>query len=151
MKIAVSTKGPTLDSQLDPRFGRTTGFILYDSDSGVITYLDNASQGNQSSKPGITSAKMIVDEGADKLITGQMGPNAARVLERADVRSYYCSEGSVQEAIHALEQNQLRELSGKDVRQGPGKMGGRGAGGGRGVGRGRGGGAAESDGRHSTP
>jgi len=134
MKIAVSTKGTSLDSQVDPRFGRTAGFILYDSDSGDTTYLDNSPQRNLSQSTGIKGAQMVVDAGADRLITGQMGPKAARVLERNKVKSYICTRGSVQEAIHALEQNQLQQLSQSDVRPGPGKKGGRGMGG---SGRGR--------------
>ena len=135
MKIAVSSKGSSLDSTVDPRFGRTDGFALYDSDTGGITYLDNATNRDRSQGTGIRSAQLIIDAGANSLITGKMGPKAARLLERSNVNVYICNKGTVQEAVQSLEQNQLPELSQDDVQPGPGKMGGRGIGG---SGRGRG-------------
>lgn len=41
MKIAVSATGKSLDSDMDPRFGRCNGFVLFDSDTGQADYLDN--------------------------------------------------------------------------------------------------------------
>ena len=40
MKVAVSSEGPGLESQVDPRFGRAGGFVIVDMDTmmtGVMT------------------------------------------------------------------------------------------------------------------
>jgi predicted Fe-Mo cluster-binding NifX family protein len=132
MKIAVSSTGKSLDSEVDPRFGRSAGFILFDSESGNISYLDNSAQRELAQGTGIKTAQMIADAGMDVLITGQLGPKAAKVLNKSGIKMYACTGGNVKEAIRAWEEQRLQELS--DVQPGPGKMGGRGMGGG---GRGR--------------
>jgi len=135
MKITVSAKGTSMGSEVDPRFGRTIGFVLFDTETGNSTYLDNSAHRDLSQGAGIQTAQMIVEAGTEVLITGQMGPKAAQALSRTGIKSYVCTSGTVQEAIQALEHNALQELSADAVQSGPGKMGGRGMGGG---GRGRG-------------
>jgi predicted Fe-Mo cluster-binding NifX family protein len=146
MKITVSARGKTLDSDMDPRFGRSAGFVLFDTDTGNCDYLDNSAQSDPAQGTGIKTAQMIVDAGTGALITGQMGPRAASVLSRSGIKMYTCSSGTVKDAIQALERNALEALSSEAIQPGPGKMGGRGMGGGgrcRGFsqgGRGQGGG-----------
>jgi predicted Fe-Mo cluster-binding NifX family protein len=134
MKICVSSKGETPASDVDPRFGRSRGFVLFDGETKDVVYLDNETQRGLEQGAGILTAKMIVDAGSDALIAGQLGPKAARVLRKAGVRIYAADAGTVQEAIQALEAGRLKELDDEAVRPGPGKQGGRGMGGG---GRGR--------------
>ena len=137
MKITVSARGKTLDSDMDPRFGRSAGFVLFDTETGQTVYLDNSAQLVPAQGTGIKAAQMIADAGTDVLITGQMGPKAAQVLSRSGIKLYVGTGGTVQDAIHSLERDELRELAGDTLQAGPGKMGGRGmGGGGRGMGRG---------------
>jgi len=146
MKITVSARGKTMDSEMDPRFGRSAGFVLFDKDTGNCDYLDNSGPLDLAQGTGIKTAQMIVEAGTDVLITGQMGPKAAGVLSRSGVKTYTCNSGTVKDAIQALERNALKALNSEAIQPGPGKMGGRGMGGGgrcRGFlqgGRGRGGG-----------
>jgi predicted Fe-Mo cluster-binding NifX family protein len=136
MKIAVSAMGTDLESPVNPRFGRSSGFVVYDTQNRQAQYLDNSANLSLQQGAGIKAAKMIADSGAEVLIAGQLGPKAAQALERAKIRVYHCSSGSVGEAIEQFQANQLKPLSGDQVQAGPGKMGGRGrGGGGRGMGR----------------
>jgi predicted Fe-Mo cluster-binding NifX family protein len=136
MKIAVSAKGEALDSEVDPRFGGSSGFVLFDTDTGNADYLDNSTQRHLSQGTGVQKAKMIAEAGAETLITGQLGPKAARVLDKSGIKIYLCRRGNVRQALQALEADSLNELSGEAIQPGPGKMGGRGIkGGGRGRGR----------------
>jgi predicted Fe-Mo cluster-binding NifX family protein len=139
MKIAISTKGTTPDSAVDPRFGRTAGFLLFDTDTGNFTYLDNAAHREMPQSAGIQCARMLCDAGTQVLITGQIGPKAVQVLNQAGIQIYMGSGGTVQGALQALRQNQLQPLTDEAVQPGPGKMGGRGMGGGGGRGMGGGG------------
>jgi len=43
MKIAISATGPTLEDEVDPRFGRCPYFIIIDPDTMEFEALDNAS------------------------------------------------------------------------------------------------------------
>jgi predicted Fe-Mo cluster-binding NifX family protein len=135
MKISVSARGEVLDSEVDPRFGRTAGFVLFDTESRSADYLDNSAQQDSSKGTGVKAAQMVAKAGAEVLITGQLGPNAAQVLRKSGIKIYACRSGTVREAIQAFQDNTLQELGDADIQPGPGKMGGRGIGGG---GRGRG-------------
>ncbi len=135
MKITVSARGESLDSEVDPRFGRTAGFVLFDSETASVNYLDNLAQQDSTKGTGVKAAQLIAKAGAEVLITGKLGPNAAQVLRKSGIKIYACTSGTVREAIQALHENALAELGADDIQPGPGKMGGRGMGGG---GRGRG-------------
>jgi predicted Fe-Mo cluster-binding NifX family protein len=140
MKITVSARGESLDSDVDPRFGRTAGFVLFDSETGESDYLDNTAQRDSTKGTGVRASQMIAKAGTEVLITGQLGPNAAQVLGKSAIKIYACSGGTVREAIQALQDGKLKELAEDSVQKGPGKMGGRGmGGGGRGRGPGQGG------------
>ena len=41
MKLAISAKGQTLDSELDPRFGRAKYFLLVDPEAGSLEVVEN--------------------------------------------------------------------------------------------------------------
>lgn len=135
MKIIVSARGKSLNSDMDPRFGRSAGFILFDTDTGHTDYLDNSAQVGLAQGTGIKTAQMIVEAGTEVLITGQMGPKAAKILSGSGTKVYACHSGTVMEAIQALERDELNVLGSDMLQSGPGKIGGRGVGGG---GRGRG-------------
>jgi predicted Fe-Mo cluster-binding NifX family protein len=46
MKIAVTSQGDTLDSQLDPRFGRAAYIIIVDTQTLEFEALDNSTNKN---------------------------------------------------------------------------------------------------------
>ncbi|MFO7964113.1 MAG: NifB/NifX family molybdenum-iron cluster-binding protein [Desulfobacterales bacterium] len=130
MKIAVSAMGKTLDSDVDPRFGRSSGFVIYDTGTGQPHYVDNSARREQFRNTGIQTAQDLIEAGIDVLITGQIGPNAANVMKRSGVRVCSFNHGTVQDAVSAFEQNSLEEFEPETIERGPGKMGGRGRGGG---------------------
>ena len=41
MKMAISSIGTTLGSNVDPRFGKCPYFIIYDTDSNIFSYIEN--------------------------------------------------------------------------------------------------------------
>lgn len=146
MKIAVSSKGQTLQDSLDPSFGRCPGFVVYDSASQDITFIDNSQNQNLPQGAGIQTAQMITGAGADVIISGQIGPKALEALSHSQVQLFASSGGTVQEAIQAWERNELQPITSSGGGQpGAGQGMGRGGGGrGRGPdqgGRGMGGGA----------
>lgn len=136
MRIAVSARGKSLDSDVDPRFGGSAGFVLFDTETGHADYLDNSAQRVLDRSKGIQTAQMIAKAGTDSLITGQLGPKAAQVLRKSGIEIYACTVGTIREAIQALEQNELKGFGEDQMQPGPGKMGGRGVSGG-GQGRGQ--------------
>ncbi len=115
MKIAITAQGKTLDSKVDPRFGRAKGFVLYDTDNDSIEYMDNEQNLNLPQGAGIQSAKNIVNSGAQALVTGHVGPKAYTTLSASDIEIYNGAEGTVQNAIDDFKQGKLGRAGGADV------------------------------------
>lgn len=114
MKVAISTSGSTLDSQLDTRFGRAAGFIVYDMESGGYEYKDNTQNLNAAQGAGIQSAQNVADTGAEAVITGHMGPKAYKALDHASIKVYLAEGGTVNEAVSALTAGRLEAVDGPD-------------------------------------
>ncbi|MCD6527598.1 MAG: NifB/NifX family molybdenum-iron cluster-binding protein [Desulfuromonas sp.] len=99
MKIAISTTGNTLDAAIDPRFGRAARFLIYDLDDKTFTLVENEQNLNAAQGAGIQAAKIIADNEAKAIISGQCGPKAFKILSAAGITIYPCDAGSVAEAI----------------------------------------------------
>ena len=98
MKIAVSSSGNDLDSQIDPRFGRCTYFIIVETDDMSFEVFENKSMA-LGGGAGIQSAQFVASNGARTIITGNLGPNAVKALSAAGVEVFAGQSGSVREAI----------------------------------------------------
>ncbi|MFO7718362.1 MAG: NifB/NifX family molybdenum-iron cluster-binding protein [Thermodesulfobacteriota bacterium] len=114
MKIAITAQGQDLNAQLDPRFGRTSGFILYDTQSKNFSYLDNQQNLSATQGAGIQTAQNVADSGAQAVLTGHVGPKAYTALERGGIDIYLVNGGTVQDAITAFENGDLTPAAGAD-------------------------------------
>jgi predicted Fe-Mo cluster-binding NifX family protein len=113
--IAFSTSGTELDAELDPRFGRARGFLLYDLELQQVRLLENEQSRNAAQGAGIHAAEAIVRAGVDTLVTGHCGPKAFRVLDAAGVQVYNCPVIPLQEALQALQGGILQAATAADV------------------------------------
>jgi predicted Fe-Mo cluster-binding NifX family protein len=98
MKIAVSATGNDLQAQVDQRFGRCQYFIIYDSETRDFTCLNNESQ-FASGGAGIQSGQTVQKSGAVVVLTGNVGPNAMKVLQAANIKVFTGVRGTVNSAI----------------------------------------------------
>lgn len=154
MKVAVSSTGPSLDLQMDPRFGRCPYFIIVDADTMDFEAIENPNVMAMGGA-GIQSAQFIANKGAEVVLTGNCGPNAFQTLSAAGVRVVVGVMGTVKDAVERFKRGELQPTmqpsvathfgTGRDWPAGmggpgmmPGHGGGFGMGGGRGMGRGRG-------------
>lgn len=99
MKIAFTSTGTTLESPLDPSFGRARNFLVYDLESKTCTILDNQQNLDAAQGAGIQAAQTIARAGVQALITGHCGPKAFRVLETARIAVYNTDAPTVAEAL----------------------------------------------------
>jgi predicted Fe-Mo cluster-binding NifX family protein len=100
MKIMITAQGKELTAPVDPRFGRCAFFILWDSETQQHTaYINEAAMG---SGAGISSAQFVIDKGANVLITREIGPKAAQVLQSAGVEIHMTTATIVQQAIESF-------------------------------------------------
>ena len=114
MKIAVTSTGKTLDSQVDPRFGRAACFIIVDTETMDFNVIENESVA-AAGGAGISSAKVVIDTGAKAVLTGNCGPNAERTLTAAGVKLYTGATGTVAEAAELFKSGKLTEAAGPNV------------------------------------
>jgi len=68
MKIAVSSTGTDLNSEIDPRFGRCAYFIIVNTDDMSFEAIENESM-SLGGGAGIQSGQFIASTGAKVLIT----------------------------------------------------------------------------------
>ena len=110
MKIAVSSSGKDLDSQIDPRFGRCGYFLIVETDDMSFDAFENES-GALSGGAGIQSAQFVSSKGVKAVITGNCGPNAGQTLSAAGVELYLGNSGTVMEAIKKFKSGNLLSLA----------------------------------------
>lgn len=101
MKIAVSATGPTLDSPVDPAFGRCTYFVVVDADGSSATAVRNSGT-EMNSGAGPRAVQGLVDAGVSVVLTGQCGPQATRALSAAGITADLGHHGTVAEAVAAF-------------------------------------------------
>ncbi|NPV52699.1 MAG: dinitrogenase iron-molybdenum cofactor biosynthesis protein [Firmicutes bacterium] len=114
MKLAITAQGENLDAAMDPRFGRCRFFIFIDMDTGAFEAKENEGL-LASGGAGPQSAQFLADNGADAVITGNIGPNAMRALQSVEIKVYVMSSGTVREALEAYEKGELQMLSDASV------------------------------------
>lgn len=145
MKLAVSSRGQSLQDNMDLGFGRCPGFVIYDTETQAAYYIDNSRNKDLSQGAGPSAVQLISSEGVQAVISGQIGPNALQALNKAQIEAFASSASLVQEAIQAWERDELQHVSSATSPGGAGQGKGKGgAGMGRGPdrgGQGRGGGA----------
>ena len=114
MKVAVSSSGKDLNSQIDPRFGRCAYFLILETDDMSYEAFDNENIA-LGGGAGIQSAQFIASKGAKAVITGNCGPNAVRTLSAAGVELYVGENGTVKDAAQRYKNGELRSTADPNV------------------------------------
>jgi len=112
MRIAFTTKGTDWDSKMDPRFGRTEFFLVFDEITNEIIHMDNRDSANDAHGAGPKTAQKLFELKADVLITGNgPGGNAASVLEKTGMEVYIGAGAmTAKEAYEAYQNEKLKKL-----------------------------------------
>ena len=114
MKICVTAVTDSLEAQIDPRFGRCQYFLIVDSETMESTVIpNNAFQAAHGA--GIEAAQTVANSGVNVVITGNVGPNAFRVLSAAGIKVVTGATGSVKDAIEKYKKGQLQEIGNPTV------------------------------------
>jgi predicted Fe-Mo cluster-binding NifX family protein len=114
MRLCVTAVSDTLDSQVDQRFGRCQYFLIVDSET-----LNSEAISNESSYAahgaGIQAAQTVANNGVNVVITGNVGPNAFRVLSAAGIKIVTGASGSIRDAIEGYKKGKLQEINSPTV------------------------------------
>ena len=132
MRIVVTADGAGLDAPASSMFGRCHSYVFVDTETMEAESIENPAT-SSASGAGIAAAQFVIEQGAEAVVTGNVGPNAYSVLEASDVPVYVLDGGSVRDVVGAYRDGQLPTVGGAT---GPAHAGlGRGRGGGMGKGR----------------
>jgi predicted Fe-Mo cluster-binding NifX family protein len=117
MKVAVSASSPSLESPVDPRFGRCAYFVVVDPDTMLFETVDNTNA-LSSQGAGIGTAQTVAQLGATVVLTGNCGPNAFQALEAVGIEVVTGVSGSVREAVEGFKAGHYRVECGVALRHG---------------------------------
>lgn len=106
MRIAVSSNGASLEAQASPIFGRCPYFLFVDTETLAFEALENPALASGGGA-GIQAAQFIVNKGAQAVVSGNVGPNAFRVFQSANIPLYLFDGGTVREAVEAFRAGRL--------------------------------------------
>jgi len=110
VKIAITSKGDNLESELDLRFGRCQYFIIVD-DNDLQSFKAVANDAMSSGGgAGIKAAQTVINEGVEAVISGNYGPNAFDALSSGGVKLYTADVPTVKDAVEAIGSGKARLL-----------------------------------------
>jgi predicted Fe-Mo cluster-binding NifX family protein len=116
MKVVVSAQGGDIEALVDPRFGRAAWFIVADTESGEWTAIDNRENAEARGGAGVQAGSRVADSGVNAVITGNVGPNAQKVLDAAGIRIYQAGNGvTVNDALARLAAGELSAVDAPTV------------------------------------
>ncbi len=110
MKIVVSAKGESPESEVDPRFGRAAWFLAFETEDGTWQAVENAAAISAAHGAGIQSAERVCRLGAQAVISGHVGSKAFTVLATGGVKVYHGDAGTAQVAIEDFRSGRLSEI-----------------------------------------
>ena len=116
MKVAISAQGNDIEALVDPRFGRARWFIIADAETGEWQAHDNSANVEAGGGGGAQAGSTVALRGAEAVITGNVGPNAHKVLAAAGIVIYRAGNGvNVRDALAALQRGDLVTLQAPTV------------------------------------
>jgi len=114
MKIAISSTGKTLKSDVDARFGRCNYFLIVEIDKKKkeiknFKAIENTGK-DQMGGAGITAGQIVAKQKVDAIITVNLGPRAFSVFEQFKIKTYQ-GEGKIKEVVQDFLDGNLKELT----------------------------------------
>jgi predicted Fe-Mo cluster-binding NifX family protein len=110
MKIIITTVSPTIESEVDPRFGRGAYLLVVDPDT--LEWQTHPNPGaSASGGAGIQAAQFVTEHKADAVISGDFGPHAFEALHAAAVPMYlFGNSRTAQDVIARFKAGQLEQV-----------------------------------------
>jgi predicted Fe-Mo cluster-binding NifX family protein len=110
MKILLTATSPSLEANIDPRFGRGAYLIAVDTDT--LEWQAQPNPGvNASGGAGTQAAQIAADQQVKAVISGDFGPNAYNALQAAGIKMYLYGESTtLREAIEHFKAGKLKSV-----------------------------------------
>ncbi|WKV09633.1 NifB/NifX family molybdenum-iron cluster-binding protein [Thermoanaerobacterium sp. CMT5567-10] len=109
MKIAISSEGDNLSSNVDSRFGRARYFVVVDTESMNYKAIDNTAA-SSAGGAGTKAAQLLLDEGVDSIISSNVGPNALEVFQAAGITVYKSINDTIEKNVKEFKKGTLEKI-----------------------------------------
>jgi predicted Fe-Mo cluster-binding NifX family protein len=116
MNVAISSQDKRWDSPVEPWLGRAAYFLIVDTDSMIFDALENESTGDAPHVAEIKAARLVIDAGAQAVLTGNCGFEARRMLASAGIRLFQGGPGTIAETIEQFKNGKLTEVPAPGIR-----------------------------------
>ncbi len=91
MRVAITSTNNNVEAKIDPRFGRCSYFVIYDSDLDSIEYIPNPNK-EVSEGAGPASVELIASKKVDKVVSGGFGNKIKPLLESLKIQMIIINE-----------------------------------------------------------
>ena len=115
MKIAITSQGKDLSSEIDLRFGRAKFLLVVDTEIGGFEVHDNELNLNAVQGAGIQAGQNIANLGVEAVITGNVGPNAFKTLSASNTKVFLSEKQTVADTIETFKAGKLKEVDQANV------------------------------------
>lgn len=112
MRVAITSRGLNLESDVSLVFGRSPNFIIADikdNEIGEILPVENPARNERGA--GSIAAQFIVDQGVEALILGELGNIAFGILKNAGIKIYKINPGNVETNLKYFKEAKLGEVT----------------------------------------
>ena len=109
MKIAISSTGRGLESNIDVKFERCNFFLILDMAKNSLLPIENKTK-DQPHEIGSTVGKLIAKEKINSVIASDIGPSAFDIFTRHGIKIYQ-AKGIVDDAVRLYKKGKLTELT----------------------------------------
>jgi len=116
MRVAISSQGKRRDAPVEPWFGRAAYFLIVDTGTMVFDAIENERTGDSPEIDEIEAARLVIDAGAQVVLTGNCGFEARRMLATAGVRLFQSGPGTVEEVVEQFKAGRLLEVPEPGIR-----------------------------------
>ncbi len=98
MKVAISSKGDILASEMDSRFGRCKFFAIYDSEDKSTLFVANTAA-TLTEGAGPAALQLLTSQGVSKLVSGNFGVKIKTLSSDLNVQLIVMRENHTIESI----------------------------------------------------
>lgn len=110
MKICISSTMDKEGAIADKRFGRCPYYAIYDQATKDYHFIENEGLA-EAHGAGLKAAQTMVDQGVQVVITGNVGPNALRVLDAGHIKTFAMKGNKVEDQIKYYQAGELEEIT----------------------------------------
>jgi len=109
MKVAVSARGSTTDSDIDERMGRAYWLMIYETKTNSWQAINNEANRNAINGAGQQTADLLIDLGVEAVLTGEVGPRIFRMLNNAGIEIFLGAAGTVMDTLVSWHDGELEK------------------------------------------